>query len=451
MQTVLHNVPKHLITLIETFRAHLRDKNFLDRHRVRPEDFTRERQLTFPVLMLFILQQTIKSIQRHLADFLEELAAGELFEPGTTGAVSHARAKLKASAFIELNRACLLPAIYGPDHPIRLWRGHRLFGIDGSLLRLPGTEELGQKFGWQESSNQHGPTGTRYPEARLSVVYDVLNRVGLDTGLEPSTVGEVAMAREQLLHLKPGDIALSDRGYTGYVYLALIAQGQKHFIARCSTGSFLMAQEMFGLDLANQSKVVWLHAAPDNKAECQRLGLPLKMKVRFVSLRLPTGELEVLVTSLLEENLYPTEEFLTVYHWRWGHETFHLMLKGRLELENFSGRTVEAVQQDVHAAVLLANLESILSEPAQEILDQQTTVGTQARKVNHSNSYHALKHQVLDLLYLDIPIPKVINQLMKLFNGSPVPVRPNRKVPPRRKPSFARSYNFQRRAKKAVF
>src|SRR5258708_14550895 len=60
---------------------------------------------------------------------------------------------------------------------------------------------------------------------------------------------------------------------------------------------------------------------------------------RFVSVRLPTGELEVLVTSLLDETLYPTAEFLSVYHWRWGHETFHLMLKGRLELENFSGRT----------------------------------------------------------------------------------------------------------------
>ena len=97
------------------------------------------------------------------------------------------------------------------------------------------------------------------------------------------------------------------------------------------------------------------------------------MRVRFVSLRLPSGELEVLATSLLEEALYPTEEFLTVYHWRWGHETFHLMLKGRLELENFSGRTVEAIRQDVQAAVLLANLESVLSEPTQAALSQQST------------------------------------------------------------------------------
>jgi hypothetical protein len=36
-----------------------------------------------------------------------------------------------------------------------------------------------------------------------------------------------------------------------------------------------------------------------------------------VSLRLPTGELEVLATSLLDEALYPTQEFLPLYHRRW--------------------------------------------------------------------------------------------------------------------------------------
>jgi hypothetical protein len=161
--------------------------------------------------------------------------------------------------------------------------------------------------------------------------------------------------------------------------------------------------------------------------------------------------LEVLATSLRDPALYPTEEFLTVYHWRWGHETFHLMLKGRLELENFSGRTVEAIRQDTQAAVLLANLESVLSEPTQAALREQSTPQTQPRQVNRSNSYHALKDQVLDLLYRDIPVPIVISKLMKLFKGSPVAVRPKRKVPRRRRPSFHRSYHFQRRVKKAVF
>src|ERR1017187_2588540 len=395
MQTTVHDIPHYLITMVEALRAKLRDQDFLARHRVRPQDFTRQRQLTFPRLMLFLLQQTVKSIQRHRHEFLDELAQGQCFEPVTSGAVTHARAKLKESAFSELNRDCVLSALYHSEHPVRRWRGHRLVGFDSSLVRLPESDELGQ--------------------------------------------------------LQPGCIEINDRGFTGYLYLARVGLRQAHFIARSSTGSFLVAQELFRLNRANQSKVVWLFAPADQKAECQRLGLPLKMLVRFVSLRLPTGELEVLATSLLEEERYPTAEFLTVYHWRWGHETFYLMLKGRLELENFSGRTAEAVRQDVQAAVLLANLESVLSEPAQAALNGLSTTATQTRQVNRSNSYHALKDQVLDLLYRDIPAPTVINKLMRLFKGSPVALRPNRNVPRRRKPSFHRSYHFQRRVKKTVF
>jgi hypothetical protein len=443
--------PQYLLSLVEALRTKLRDARFLARHRVRATDFTRHRQLTFPLLMLFVLQQTVKSIQRHLNEFLEELARGQLFEPVTSGAVTHARAKLKESAFVELNHDCVLPTLYHSERPVRRWRGHRLVGMDSSLVRLPDSPELGQAFGWKEAANQNGATGTRYPEARLSVVYDLLNRAGWDVRLEPSTLGEVALACEQLEHLQPGDVEINDRGFTGYVYLALIRQRLAHFVARCSTGSFLTAQELFRLNRADQSQIVWLHAPPDQKAQCQRLGLPLKMKVRFVSLRLSTGELEVLVTSLLDETLYPTEEFLIVYHWRWGHETFHLMLKGRLELENFSGRTTEAVRQDVQGAVLLANLESLLSEPAQAALNEQRAPESQARQVNRSVSYHAIKDHVLDLLYRDIPAPRVLTQLTKLFKGSPVAVRPNRQVRRRRRPSLNRSYHFQRRVKKTVF
>ena len=402
--------------------------------------------------MLFILQKSLKSLQNHLNEFLDSLAPGELFESPQPGALTHARAKLKDSAFIELNRDCILPAAYHSERPVRRWRGHRLLGVNSSLMRLPNEKELGELFGWQQCSNQSGASGTAYPEARLSVLYDLLNDIGLDTRLESSRLGEVVLAIEQLDQLRPGDVAINDRGFSGYLYFAWGLRHLGHFIGRCSTASFLTAQEMFRRNRANQSQIVWLHAPPAQKAECQRLGLPLKIKVRLVSLRLPTGELEVLATSLLDEALYPTAEFLTVYHWRWGHETFYLMLKGRLESEHFSGRTVEAIRQDVQAAVLLANLESLLSEPTQQALDQEVAAGrTQALQVNRSVSYHALKWKVLDLLYRDIPAAQVLVQLSNLFRASPVALRPERKPPKRCKPSLARSLNFQRRVKTVVF
>jgi len=451
MRTILHDVPSYLVILIEDLRAKLHDANFLARHRARPQDFTRERQLTFPIVMLFVLQKTVKSIQRHLHEFLDELAQGQIFESASSGAVTHARAKLKDSAFIELNQDCVLPIVYGSQRPVQRWLGHRLLGMDSSLLRLPVSEELGRSFGWKKAANQNGATDTRYPEARLSVFYDLLNQIGLEARLEPSTMSEVPLAIEQLERLQPGDLVLNDRGFTGYIFLARILGRGAHCLSRCSKNTFLDAQELFRLNRANESRVVWLFAPRDQKTRCQRMGLALRIKVRFVSVRLPNGELEVLVTSLLDEAVYPTSEFLTVYHWRWGHETFYLMLKGRMELENFSGRTVEAVRQDVQAALLLANLESVLGEPAQNALTRKSAESMQPLQINRSISYHALKMEVLDLLYRDVPAEQVVRRLTTLFAASPVSVRKEREAPKRRRPSLRRSYHFQRRVKKAAY
>src|SRR2546426_11192119 len=139
MRTIIESIPAHVIGFIEKLRQQLCDVQFSARHRVRPEDFTRERQLSFPVVMLFVLQKTVKSIQRHLHEFLNELAADRVFEPVTTGAWTHARAKLRHTAFIELNQTTVLRSVYGPESEARLrrWRGHRLLGGDRSLLRLP--------------------------------------------------------------------------------------------------------------------------------------------------------------------------------------------------------------------------------------------------------------------------------------------------------------------------
>ena len=452
MRTRLTPIPGYLTGLVEKLRARLLAPDFLAQHRVRPEDFTRHRQLTFPVVMLFVLQKTVKSIQNHLHEFFRELAGEEVFVPVTTGAWTHARAKLKHTAFIELNEQILLPVLYSPQRqqPLRRWHGHRLLGIDSSVLRLPNSQELLDQFTVVETSNKLGKSGIGYPEARMSVMYDLLNEVGLDARLEPSRLGEIDLAIQQLPQARPGDVLINDRGFTSYQYLAWHHRLGLDYIARCSTASFAAAQELFRMNRAGRSIVVKLVPPSNQRAQIRRLGLPLELLVRFVSLRLPTGGLEVLATSLLDQEQYPTQEFLEVYHHRWKHETFYGTLKGRLDLENFSGQTVEAVRQDFFAALLLSNLETALTEPAAQSLNEGSAEHKHSKEVNRAVAYHALKDRLLDLLSCDLPAEKVVQELQQLFVGTPVSIRPERK-PPRRKPSLNRSYHFQRRVRKIVF
>src|SRR5437870_6918437 len=65
------------------------------------------------------------------------------------------------------------------------------------MLRPPPTSTLFPYTTlFRSVSNQLGHTGTTYPQARMSVLYDLLNRIGLDGRLESSRLGEVELAIE---------------------------------------------------------------------------------------------------------------------------------------------------------------------------------------------------------------------------------------------------------------
>lgn len=438
------------LDLIQQLRQRIIDPGLCARHRQREVDFTRECRLTFPVLMLLLLQKSLKSLQSRLHEWLWQLGGEPRTQSLSAGALTHARAKLRASAFSELNQQVLLPTVYGPAYEslVQRWRGHRLLGVDSSVTRLPSSEAIGAVFGWEQGSEERGHGG--YPFGRASFIYDLLNEVALDARLVGSRVGEEPLAREQLGCLQADDILLSDRNYTSYRWLVAVRARGAHFVSRCSRRSFAVAQNLFKLNRVGLSMTVRLKAPDEFKAECRRKGWPLEVRVRFVSLRLPTGELEVLATSLLDEQLYQTAEFQGLYGWRWGEETYFGRLKGRLDLEHCSGLTVEAVEQDFAATVLLSNLESVLMGPAAAELASRTAERKQAVKINRAISLHALKSRLIELLASAVPPEQVLAELTHYFQANPVSIRPGRKVP-RREFSAHRSYHFQRHVRKIVF
>ena len=107
----------------------------------------------------------------------------------------------------------------------------------------------------------------------------------------------------------------------------------------------------------------------------------------------------MLATSLLNEERYPAGCFLELYARRWGIETYCGTLKGRLELENFSGQTLGAILQDVHASVFLSNLESVIAAQAADALPRAGEGGRRhPAQINRAVSFHAFKSRAMDLL-----------------------------------------------------
>ena len=434
---------------ITNTRQLLAEESFCHQHRINDKAFTRQRHFTFVNTMLFLMQKTVRSIQLHVHSFFEALG-----QPGlglTSSAWSQARVKLRHTAFIALNEQAVLKVVYRePVHPqLRLWRGHRLVAIDSSLQRLPTEEALGEEFGWAKCKNNSGECG-RYPQARLSVLTDVLNRLAIQTFFEPWTTGERELALQHVQRLEAWDLALLDRGFAEYTLWAQFVHSDRRFVGRCQANTFAIVNQLFKENQAGRSVVVELVPHRAQLKEVQAAGLPEVIRVRFITVRLSTGELEVLATNLLDEQLYPTECFAQLYHYRWGIETYYGLLKGRLDLGNFTGLSAEAIRQDVYATVFVSNLESVLIAPVNQQLQEHSALLQHRQQVNHAVSFHAIKSHIIALLASQEPLPQVLQKLQSLFGATPTTSRPDRKVP-RRKPSAWRSYYYQRNLKKTVF
>ena len=154
------------------------------------------------------------------------------------------------------------------------------------------------------------------------------------------------------------------------------------------------------------------------------------LAVRLVRVTLPDGETELLATSLLDEEAYPTEDFAHLYALRWQEEVRFDVLKSNLgpgagALENFSGYSVLSVKQDLYAALFLLNLHALVSQEVKSQVGENCQQRQYNYQVNQALSLGFLKERVIDLFYSQQP-EELIESLKALFIRHVEPVRAER-------------------------
>jgi hypothetical protein len=429
--------------VLEESRNLIQEEGFKERNRKSEKVFLRNRSLTFVTVLILVLRKSVKSLQCLVNEALVGLGVNTV----TASAFSQARYNLKHTAFIELNQKAVVKVFYGDDDYSTYWN-KRILAVDGSKIRLPNTSEICKNFGTiSYSQGEDSEVQGEHPYALGSVLYDVLNRIAIDATLAKADAYEVDLAIAHLQHTKPDDLLVMDRNYPSYLMLARCIHHQRDFVIRCSAASFAPARKMLKGE-GNDSQIVTLIPCVEQKKAILSAGLPTAIQVRFVRVRLKTGEMEVLVTSLLDEEKYPAHEFLELYRLRWGIETFYGLLKTRLNLENFTGQGVESVRQDFFATIYLSGIESIITNIAQTILNRKLTKYPQ--NVNRAVSFNAIKTEAFILLASDQPTDAVLKRMTTLFIKNPCSVRSHRN-PPRKKTSARNLLNYHKRLKKQCF
>ena len=84
------------------------------------------------------------------------------------------------------------------------------------------------------------------------------------------------------------------------------------------------------------------------------------LRLRLKKIIIDDVEVDVLATSLLNKNKFKLETFEDLYFKRWGIEEAFKMLKSRVGLESFSGKTSISVFHDLHAKIFMTTLCSAL-------------------------------------------------------------------------------------------
>ena len=188
------------------------------------------------------------------------------------------------------------------------WRGLRVLVVDGSTGRLPDFPAIEEYFG--------KPSGSGVPLARFSRLFDVLNDQILHADMVPYATGERELAAEYLLYSRPDDLFLYDRGYPAFWLFAFHAQEQRHYCARVRH-DFHSEVKAFVADGAKE-RIVVLTPNTASARQCREGHLPADpLRVRLIRVELESGEVEVLITSLLDTKAYPYRAFAKLYALRW--------------------------------------------------------------------------------------------------------------------------------------
>jgi len=398
------------------------DQLFKERTRKRPEDFTRAGKLPFEELVLFTLESLKTTTSTGIRRFFKKMERDENMRQQS---VSEAKAKLKWEGFEYLYRHSTVSPLIELNR--ETWNGYFVYAVDGSKIALPMDKKLLAHYG-------SVGRGSKSPTAQGSIMYDVLNDIIVDAAIEPIKVDERTLALRHIEAIKPVNegndkLIIFDRGYPSFDLIKKMEDEGLKYVMR--------VKSKFNLEIDAQvddDGIVWLEKDGET------------IKVRVVKVELDSGEIETLITLALD-----VDDFKKLYFLRWGCELKYGILKNKLELENFSSRTVDGVKIDFFASMYMANyMASVEHDVKGEIAKKQEDKENKYKyKVNKNELIGILKDYLILAIASDCPqqYDEIFDKILREAKQNIIPIRPNRKVDRNPYPRKSRFHHNQKSQK----
>lgn len=373
--------------------------------------FTRNRKLTFPVMVVLLLNLLTRTMQIELDDFFENVLDTDN-DSVTKQAFFKARKNILPDAFKELflmTRDMVLN-----NNKIKRHKGYRIFAIDGSELRLDKTKENKDIFMPRSNSSENKTN------AEISLLYDVISHYVIDAQIGSIAVSEREYAMKNLVCFSSvcdeKDIIIFDRGYPSKDMIAAMSDMGCKYLMRLQASCFKDVKE--------------------NPSNDFRITVSTKTdtySVRVVRVILTSGEVETLITNLSEDE-FSANDFPELYFLRWGIETTYDTLKNKLLIEKFAGRSPVAVLQEYYAMMFVLNCIAAMSATVNRKLVSVKANCKYQYRVNVNLMIGYFKYRLSSILLFAEKALDICKQLVLLCLKQPVPIIKGRSAP---RPKFS--------------
>ena len=244
----------------------------------------------------------------------------------------------------------LLAKAWTPATPSAMWKGLRLFGIDGTTIRLADSDENFDHFGKPGSSR--GEAG--YPQARVVAVMDLGLRLLHSAQIGPLSQGESTLSSPMLKTMPDDSLCLMDRGFMSFAQFFNLTENSanRHFLCRARMDARYRVIEV----LKDGSQLVELQASA--KAKEKNLDIMDKMKIRVIDYHVEGHDHIRIFTSLMDEKKYPARDLAILYHERWEIEVGFDELRTDMlnRKESLRSKSPDGVDQEIWSMLLTYNL-----------------------------------------------------------------------------------------------
>lgn len=390
-------------------------------YKMNHNDFTRNRKLSFPKIILFLINRITKSLSIEIDNIVRVFSPDKKLNTGsyfTNSAFVQSRKKIDAEVFTFLSKN-LIDEFY-TDNTFKKWHGYRILAVDGSNLTLPNTKELMKEFG-SEQIHLKEPI----IQGRISLLYDVLNGFVIDSILAPIAKSERVLALGHLDYAGKGDLIIYDRGYPSFDMIYEHKERNIDFLFRAKK-NFNKHTEEF-VESKPKTQLIELKPRPRTDYKNKNYSCNESILVRMDKVKLPDGTIEVLISSLVNTDKYRNNIFKDLYFKRWKVETFYDELKNKLKLGSFSGNSKHVIYQDFYSTIFVSNIQTLLIEEINEEIKEERGSKKYEYKINTNVSYGIIKNRIIELFFTDQEITKTISEIKELLKKHIIPIRPNRK------------------------